>query len=285
MLKLKPISLAKSPQYTEAWVQDQIAENPALIGLGDLILKDKERIQKSGGRLDLLLQDPDTLKRFEVELQLGALDESHLIRTIEYWDIERKRYPQYDHCAVIIAEDITSRFLNVVQLFNGHIPLIAIKMTAYEVNGEIGLTFVKVVGEQQFGLVDEDEEVAEKSDRPYWEKKSSTQTLKIIDNYAKMIQQVEPGYELNYNKVYIGLQKNGTSNNFVYFNPRKSSTNMVIKFPKTTEYDEKLDDLDFDLLSPEKRNNYYRIKLDGKESSEQIELLTALIQKARDNCI
>ena len=30
----------------------------------------------------------------------------------EYWDIERRRYPQYDHCAVLIAEDITSRFLN-----------------------------------------------------------------------------------------------------------------------------------------------------------------------------
>lgn len=42
-----------------------------------------------------------------------------MIRTIEYWDIERKRYPQYEHCAVIIAEDITSRFLNVIQLFNG----------------------------------------------------------------------------------------------------------------------------------------------------------------------
>jgi hypothetical protein len=63
------------------------------------------------GRLDLLLQDVDTNRRYEVEIQLGKTDESHIIRTIEYWDIERKRYPQYDHCAVIIAEDITSRFL------------------------------------------------------------------------------------------------------------------------------------------------------------------------------
>jgi hypothetical protein len=34
------------------------------------------------------LQDPDTGRRFEVELQLGRTDETHLIRTIEYWDIE-----------------------------------------------------------------------------------------------------------------------------------------------------------------------------------------------------
>jgi len=47
---------------------------------------------------------------------------------MEYWDIKRKRYPQYDHCAVLITKDITSRFLNVVALFNGSIPLIAIQV-------------------------------------------------------------------------------------------------------------------------------------------------------------
>ena len=59
-----------------------------------------------------MLQDADGIERYEVEIQLGATDESHIIRTIEYWDIERKRYPQYNHTAIIIAEDITSRFLN-----------------------------------------------------------------------------------------------------------------------------------------------------------------------------
>ena len=84
-------------------------------------------MQPRAGRLDLLLQDPDTQRRYEVEVQLGSTDESHIIRTIEYWDIEKKRYPQYDHCAVLVAEDITSRFLNVVSLFNGTMPLIAIE--------------------------------------------------------------------------------------------------------------------------------------------------------------
>ncbi len=38
-------------------VQDRIAETPALLGLGDLILKDKERIHPNAGRLELLFQD------------------------------------------------------------------------------------------------------------------------------------------------------------------------------------------------------------------------------------
>ena len=60
-----------------------------MLGLGDVILKDKERIQPHAGRLDLLLQDADGSRRYEVEVQLGATDENHIIRTIEYWDLER----------------------------------------------------------------------------------------------------------------------------------------------------------------------------------------------------
>src|SRR5437763_17133603 len=114
--------LKTHPEYNEKWIQDRIAEDPEILGLGELVFRDKERIQSRAGRLDLLLQDPDTKRRYEVELQLGATDEAHIIRTIEYWDIERKRYPQYDHCAVIVAEDITSRFLNVISLFKQHDP-------------------------------------------------------------------------------------------------------------------------------------------------------------------
>ncbi|KGG14483.1 MULTISPECIES: hypothetical protein [unclassified Prochlorococcus] len=74
-------------------MQDIIADNPCILGIGDIILKDKERIHQGAGRLDLLLQDADGSGRYEVEIQLGTTDESHIIRTIEYWDIERKRYP------------------------------------------------------------------------------------------------------------------------------------------------------------------------------------------------
>lgn len=116
-------SLKQSSGFDEIWLQAKIAENPKILGLGDLVLRDKERPQPRAGRLDLLLQDPDSLRRYEVEIQLGRTDESHIIRAIEYWDIERRRYPQYDHCAVIVAEDVTSRFLNVISLFNGFIPL------------------------------------------------------------------------------------------------------------------------------------------------------------------
>jgi len=95
-VKAERIWLANHPEYRETWVQQRIAEDPSILGLGDLVLKDKERSQPRAGRLDLLLQDAESSIRYEVEVMLGSTDESHIIRTIEYWDVERKRYPQYD---------------------------------------------------------------------------------------------------------------------------------------------------------------------------------------------
>lgn len=95
-VKLEEVLLKNHPELNEKWVQNVIAENPEILGLGNLQLKDKERIQPHAGRLDLLLQsDDDSNTRYEVEIQLGKTDESHIIRTIEYWDIERNLHPSY----------------------------------------------------------------------------------------------------------------------------------------------------------------------------------------------
>jgi hypothetical protein len=240
-MKLESVSIKRSEQLTEKWVQDQIADDPSLLGLGDLVLKDKERVQDNAGRLDLLLQDQVTLKRYEVEIQLGATDESHIIRTVEYWDIERKRYPQYEHAAVIVAEEITTRFLNVIQLFNGAIPLIAVKMTAYKVGDQYALTFVKVLDELTYGLVGEEEPLTEPTDRSFWESKRGTkQTLVTTDALLKLVNQVEPKAALRYLKHYIGLEVAGAPMNFVTFIPRKAFVIMTIKIAQAKETDDQL---------------------------------------------
>ncbi len=50
----------------------------------------------------MYLEEADTF--YEEEVMLGALDESHIIRTIEYWRVERQRRPGSEHRAVIVAE-------------------------------------------------------------------------------------------------------------------------------------------------------------------------------------
>ena len=68
-VKNNKISLKHSTSHDEAWLQALISDDPALLGLGDLVVKDLERKQISGGRLDMLLADPEGDVRYEVEIQ------------------------------------------------------------------------------------------------------------------------------------------------------------------------------------------------------------------------
>ncbi len=279
---LKTIQLKNHPELNERWLQDIIADDPSIIGIGDVILKDKERIHHHAGRLDLLLQDADGIDRYEVEIQLGATDESHIIRSIEYWDIERKRYPQYNHTAVIIAEDITSRFLNVISLFNGSIPLMAIQVSAIQTAEGVGLHFTKVLDVQKLGLVDEDEEVAEITDRDYWLKRGTPKTVEMADKILSNIIEFDPDAEFNYNKFYIGLKFNGRSKNYSIFRPKKNFLGVAIKLPQTEENDEIINQAEITTLDYDNARGNYRLKINERELDKKLETIKQLIFNAKE---
>jgi len=281
--KPERINLSNHPDFDEKWLQDKIAEDSTILGLGDLIVKDKERIQPKAGRLDLLLQDPESNRRYEVEIQLGETDESHIIRTIEYWDIERKRYPQYDHCAVIVAEDITSRFLNVISLFNGIIPIIAIQLRAFKFGDELALISTTVLDEMQLGLVDE-EEVSAPADRKYWLQRATEETVGMADSLLSVINEFAPNYKLNYNRHYIGLKKDNRVNNFSVMIPRKNSLYVEIKIPFSQEVQNKIEDAGIDNIGYEKRyGGYFRLRLFKEDLQKNKKLIKELLQLAYEN--
>lgn len=277
-VKPKKIGLKGHPEFSEKWVHEIIAEDPSILGLGDLILKDKERIQPGAGRLDLLLQDSDSTRRFEVEIQLGRTDESHIIRTIEYWDIERKRYPQYEHCAVIIAEDITSRFLNVISLFNGNIPLVAIQMNAFQIDDNISLVFTTVLNQLTLGLTEEDEEVYEATDRLYWEKKANKGTVEMVDELLALLHTFEPKIGLKYNKFYIGLTTDAQANNFVLFKPKKGFVRAEMRLTYDKELEEKIENAGLDLMNYNIMSGRYKIRLTNNDVQKHRDLLIELLK-------
>jgi hypothetical protein len=281
--KFEKLTLKTHPTLNEKWVQERIAEEPGIIGLGDVILKDKERIQPRAGRLDLLLQEADGNRRFEVEVQLGATDEAHIIRTIEYWDIERKRYPQYEHTAVIIAEDITSRFLNVIGLFNGMIPLVAIQMRALKNGNSIGLAFTTVLDHMPLGFVNEDEEIAETTDRTYWEERCSKKSVAMADQLLEIAKLHDQNLDLKYNKFYIGLAKNGQPSNFVIFRPKKGFIRFEPRLPDTPEMQDQLDSAGLDVMDYDKRWGRYRIRLQTNDIEKNKKILEDVISQAYAN--
>lgn len=278
--KLEKLSLRAHPSLNERWVQDRIAEDPTILGLGDVILKDKERVHPKAGRLDILLQDAESTQRYEVEIQLGKTDESHIIRTLEYWDIERKRYPQYEHTAVIVAEEITSRFLNVISLFNGNIPLIAIQMNAVQLGDHVSLIFTTVLDQVKLGLVDEDEEVQEVTDRNYWEGRGTKITVSMADEILKIIHQFAPGLELKYNKFYIGLAQNGQPNNFVILRPKKSYIRFEPRLTQSEEVEKMIESAGIDLTGYDRRWERYRLRFNKGDIQKHADLIRELTRIA-----
>lgn len=214
----------------EAWLQEQIMSDPSLLGFGELHVIHKERIQSSGGRIDFIMSDPDNEIRYEIEVMLGAVDESHIIRTIEYWDIERQRYPTIDHRAVIVAEEITSRFFNVIRLLNRAVPIIAIQLSSFRFSDEIVLQFIHVLDTNDFGADPDEDEPTELVDRGYWENKTNRQSLAVVDAIKELVPNAQANARITYNKHHIALGTSGY--NFVWFHPRRvaSHCHMHIKF-------------------------------------------------------
>lgn len=269
--KHEVISLKDHPQFNEKWVQKIIAKEPAVLGLGDLEYRDSEKVQPKAGRLDLLLSDEENDRRYEVELMLGALDESHIIRTLEYWDIERRRFPQYDHCAVIVAEQITSRFINVVQLFNRTVPLIAIQMQALRVGDQILLHFATVLDEFEIGGIEEEPPSA--ADRKYWEQKGSPSTVALADGCLGIIREFAAGVTLKYNKHYIGFAANGVSTAFVALRPKKQWLLVDAQTDEKLKWNTKLEEAGLPLFGRGAGSKASRFRVNTSEFAENRQLL------------
>lgn len=282
-IKLTSISLKSHSTLNERWVHDVIAADPSILGLGDVIVKDRERIHVGAGRLDILLQDAEAHGRYEMEIQLGPSDPSHIIRTIEYWDIERKRYPQYEHTAVIVAEDITSRFLNVISLLNGSIPIMAIQMKAVEVDGGVSLIFTKVLDTLQLGFVEGDEEVNEPADRAYWENRATPKTVQMADAIGELCRDFATELEISFNKHYIGFRVDGKACNFAVSYPRKNSMQLCVRLPKTDEIDKELEKHGLELLDYDTRWKSYRVRLaSSAEITKHTDFLKSFLKRAYD---
>ena len=266
----------------EKWLQDRINDDPSILRLGDVNVIEAERIQSSGGRLDFLLSDPDINTMYEVEVMLGRLDESHIIRTIEYWDIERRRWPTRDHRAVIVAEEITNRFFNVVSLLNRAIPIIAIQLNALQVEDKIVLSFTKVL--DIFEDPEEDEErVGDPANREWWISNTNSESMSVYDGCLELIPASNTDLKLTYNRKHIAV--GNWKQNFAWFTPRKLQKHCYVRI--------RVDEAERDILSDEleragisarkgKRTGIINMSVTPRELEEQSAVLRSALGKAYD---
>lgn len=235
--------LKSDSPFNENWLQERIAEDPSILGLGPLEVLQRERTQDRAGRLDLLLADSTKKRRYEVEIMFGAADPSHIMRCIEYWDIERRRYPFYEHVAVLVAEDITGRYLNILGLFAGSIPLIVIQLNALKVGEQVLLDFVPVMNQTSLRRDDETQTTTRGSSREEWVSYAGEKNIGLVEQMLGMInEKAEVTQQLNYLQSYIGLKDCARSRNFVYFSPRKKFLYLYVCVPITDDWPARLEE-------------------------------------------
>lgn len=249
----------------EYWLQSEIYKNPSILGLGDLVTLSKEKTQSSGGRLDILLKDNSDNAMYEVEVMLGETDPSHIIRTIEYWDNEKRKFPQRQHFAVLVAESFDRRYFNVVQLLSLNIPMIAIQADLLQVNDEYVLNFTKILN-----IYEEPSDMDEvnRVDETTW-KDLAPWTLEVANLFLKNLEGTELDATLNYTQSYISVMINGK--NLFYLKKRtelKSSLSFKVK-----------DDEKFETIQKILTDN--NIEFDIARSNEIIILLSTEIFKTK----
>ncbi len=160
---------------------------------------------------------------YEVEVMLGETDETHIIRTIEYWDNEKRRWPQRQHYAVLVAESITRRFFNVVQILSHSIPIIAIQVALVDVGGTKALHFTKVLDtfeEVDDGASEQDVEV----NRDYWNKKAKW-TAEAADSLLSVVQGQLQEPQVSYLKNYVAISVG--RNNCFWFHKRSGNKSLL----------------------------------------------------------
>jgi hypothetical protein len=181
----------------------------------------------------------------------------------------------------LAAEDITSRFLNVVGLFNGFIPLIALQMTAVKFGDQISLMFTKVMDAMMLGMPEEEEEGQAVTDRNYWESIRGTKaTVAMADEVLKLTTGFAPDLEPTYNKFYIGLAQAGRPNNFIILRHQKSSIRAEIWLPSSPEIDQELEHAGIAVMDYDKRWKRYRLRLAKDDIKRHAQLLTKLLALA-----
>ncbi|MDZ4204297.1 MAG: hypothetical protein U1C46_05705 [Bacteroidales bacterium] len=218
----------------EYWLQDIIYANPEKLGLGNLVAIRKEKRQSKGGRLDILLKDPADNTMYEVEIMLGETDPSHIIRSIEYWDNEKRKYPQRQHFAVLIAESFDRRYFNVIQLLSLTVPMVAIQADLLEVGNEKILNFTKIL--DVYVEIEEEEESKQVTETTWSEKASWT--LETASKHLEILSEIENNIELKFTQSYISIVINGKN---YYMYDKRTKPNSVIWFNEKDE--EKVDNI------------------------------------------
>lgn len=104
-----------------AAIVDQIAAQPATLGLGNLTA-----LKRSPAGALLLADVEGAL--YVVDVQAGPADDRQIIRLVERWAAVRRRYAGRRCAAVVVAEEVPERLRDILSVITKAVPLTAVEI-------------------------------------------------------------------------------------------------------------------------------------------------------------
>jgi hypothetical protein len=212
---------------------------------------------------------------YEVEIQLGDTDESHIIRTIEYWDKTRRLKPFHSHTAVLIAERITSRFYNIVHLLSQTVPIIGIQANILLVGDQRVLHFTKII-DSYIEPELEEEANAFNYDEKYWVD-NYPGTLECAKWFKDLLSKYYGEIPVKYFEWYMSFSIGNMARMWV--NRRKNERAWIEIRYWDEDINEVVERLEKEGLNSTTRGEYVRFNTDIKQLKKLHETLEWLVQK------
>ena len=100
----------------------------------------------------------------------------------------------------------------------------------------------------------------------------------------ELIRKNDPNIGFKYNKYYVGLARNGAPDNYITLRPSKKSALLIdIRLPRNDALTTRIEDADIESLTYNTRSGRYRIKITGRDLTDNAELLAEMIDFARND--
>ena len=107
--------------------------------------------------------------------------------------------------------------------------------------------------------------------------------LKLVDDILGDLGDLVSGFDLKYNKFYIGIAKDGAAKNYISFKPKKQFIYLCIKGREDSNTTDRLDEAGID-YAYESRYKQYRIKIKSfSEYEKNRDLITDLVSTAKEH--
>ncbi len=211
---------------------------------------------------------------YEIEVMLGETDETHIIRTIEYWDIEKRKRPKRQHTAVLVAEKINTRFYNVINLLSHSVPIIGIQANLYRHDENVSMVFTKIIDSFEEPEIEEEGEILHGIE---YLKENWPITAQIIEILTPIIVSSCSDNRINHRKngatVFIGGIKRMTIT-------KRGKKQASVQYKVSDEDRNSIEELlDSKSISYDYKNGYIRIWLIPSTLSDNLEAHQKIIEK------